>query len=568
MQKRFEKGESSSSCGKNQGRAGEFSRKLAEAQQGKDLREPLSHQSLENQQTPENSTEKDLQGSSLPQDSRKPKTQEDYIDEFLCKHSPEKDKSVQEVLTQKIKDVPLDIKLDIFINSFLSEKFLDIYENEHDRCTAIEFLEKAGDQSVALKLVEQMTDERLGHDTDARLRMISAVGRLGDQSVVPELLNKLSSHTFKSIQDKGAIAGVAVMLDRQLAVPKFLEMLSKESTPLDTRLMMAFAIGMSEDQSVVPELHSIRSSIHPNIDRSLHTTITNAIELLESPSIGSELVKVISEYMAPIDEWNGRQCIVGKLGDISVAQKLVEMLSCCKEYTSHAFTHTPRTVGEIGRRLGNSEEIKELFDDLLNVIYNKNLHHIEPMREIPKAVGELGKRLEPKDVKELSNKLVATLFDERIPQRAAPFIANAVFELEQHFVEPDPFKRFLNLGEVRKKACEKIKEEILTYRQKFTEAGKDISEFYEMLSKAAFINNTRKEIRLRVFYPIMGTADPSFAPKLEQLAALENRYGPQHGSPVLTKKGWYITTEELQRMRKLAYDLRNRPSSEVENLSQ
>jgi HEAT repeat protein len=176
----------------------------------------------------------------------------------------------------------------------LSENFLDIYENKHDRCAAIEFLEKECSQSkeysqlVAQKFVEKLTNVRLEKDDDSRdirLRMISAVGRLGDKSVVPELLNKLSSQrTHWSLNEEAAIAGVAVMLDPQLAMTKLLEKLSEGSLSSSKRTIMAFAIGMSKDRSAVSKLHSIRSSDLNTTNQNLPQAITSAIEMLESPS--------------------------------------------------------------------------------------------------------------------------------------------------------------------------------------------------------------------------------------------------------------------------------------------
>jgi hypothetical protein len=475
---------------------------------------------------------------------------------------PEDISSSKFTMKKDAPHIPSDIQMDI-CKRVLAENFLDIYENTHNRCAAIEFLEMSGDKSVALKFAKLLGDEHFGKDYETHLRMISAIGRLGDQSVVPELLNKLSSETSYYTQVNGAIAGVAVMLDSQLAVPKLCEMLSDKAIFYANRATMAFAIGMSGDQSARQTLNSILSS-NPNIDREVYKAITNAIELSDSPSVGPGLFKAISDMDRHIWIRNTLPCIAGKLGDISVARELVEMLSCYEKNINYEFDKIPRAIVEIGSRSGNSEEVKELSSKLLDLTYKEIFRYQELMLEIPKAVGELGKRLKPEDGKELSDKLVARLFDERIHKEVSPAIANAVFELEQHLAEPDPFNRLLDQGKARRKACEKIKEEILKHRQQFTDTGKDISEFYEMLSKAAFSNGTRKEMRIWVFYPIMKTADPSFAPKLKQLVAIENHYQ----SIVSTKEGWVISNEEQQRMRKLAHDLRNRPSSDAENLSQ
>ncbi len=587
MKKSFEAGGSSNPSDKNQGRAGEFSRMLAEAQQGKDLQKRPEVLSRRHPETPDHSSAEtvvglrlllnDLQGSSS-QDSNKHKTREYYLDDFLSKRlkavnqnlDPSEQRNSQEIQganlsdddskLEYVKNTPTELKWDIFLKSFLSENFLYIYENKHDRCAAIEFLEKECSQSkeynqlVTQKFVEKLTDVRLEKDDDSRdirLRMISAVGRLGDKSVVPELLNKLSSRRIHwSSYEEAAIAGVAVMLDPQLAVTKLLEKLSDGSLPNSKRTIMAFAIGMSKDRSAVSKLHLIRSS--PNIDRNLHEAITSAIEMLESPSFGSELVKAISGKR--IDKvavsW-ALPHMAGKLGDISVAQELVNVLPRCE------LSGIPIAVREIGSKLSDPKKIKELADKLLSGA--ENFHGIALIKEISKALGELGKKLKTeKDVKELSNKLVAMLVDERTPQEATPSIANAMFDLELHLAEPDPYKRFLNLGEGRKNACKKVKEKLLKYKQEFAKEGKDINEFYEMLSKVAFSNDIRTAMQIRVFLPIMKTAGPSFAPKLEELSAIQ---GQVDRRGVRTEKGWFMTKEEHERMLQFAHDLRNYPSS-------
>jgi HEAT repeat protein len=562
MKKSFEAGGSRNPSDKNQGRAGEFSRMLAEAQQGKDL-----------------------QGSPSPQDSNKHKTREYYLDDFLSKRlkavsqnlDPSEQRNSQEIQganlsdddskLEYVKNTPTELKWDIFLKSFLSENFLDIYENKHDRCAAIEFLEKECSQSkeysqlVAQKFVEKLTDVRLEKDDDRRdirLRMISAVGRLGDKSVVPELLNKLSSQrTHWSLNEEAAIAGVAVMLDPQLAVPKLLEKLSDGSLPNSKRTIMAFAIGMSKDRSAVSTLDSIRHSNLNTTNENLSQAITSAIEMLESPSVVPGLIKAISDQR--IDKvavsW-ALPHMAGKLGDISVAQELVNILPRCE------LSGIPIAVREIGSKLSDPKKIKELADKLLNGA--ENFHGIELTKEISKALGELGKKLKTeKDVKELSNKLVAKLFDKQTPQEATPSIANAVFDLELHLAEPDPYKRFFNLEEGRKNACKKIKEKLLKYKQEFAKEGKDISEFYEMLSKVAFSNDIRTAMRIQVFRPIMKTAGPSFAPKLEELSAIQ---GQVDRRGVRTEKGWFMTKEEHERILQFAHDLRDYPSSNAENL--
>jgi HEAT repeat protein len=562
MKKSFEAGGSRNPSDKNQGRAGEFSRMLAEAQQGKDL-----------------------QGSPSPQDSNKHKTREYYLDDFLSKRlkavsqnlDPSEQRNSQEIQganlsdddskLEYVKNTPTELKWDIFLKSFLSENFLDIYENKHDRCAAIEFLEKECSQSkeysqlVAQKFVEKLTDVRLEKDDDRRdirLRMISAVGRLGDKSVVPELLNKLSSQrTHWSLNEEAAIAGVAVMLDPQLAVPKLLEKLSDGSLPNSKRTIMAFAIGMSKDRSAVSTLDSIRHSNLNTTNENLSQAITSAIEMLESPSVVPGLIKAISDQR--IDKvavsW-ALPHMAGKLGDISVAQELVNILPRCE------LSGIPIAVREIGSKLSDPKKIKELADKLLNGA--ENFHGIELTKEISKALGELGKKLKTeKDVKELSNKLVAKLFDKQTPQEATPSIANAVFDLELHLAEPDPYKRFFNLEEGRKNACKKIKEKLLKYKQEFAKEGKDINEFYEMLSKVAFSNDIRTAMRIRVFLPIMKTAGPSFAPKLEELSAIQ---GQVDRRGVRTEKGWFMTKEEHERILQFAHDLRDYPSSNAENL--
>ena len=535
METRFEKGEPSNPSAKRQKRAGEFSRQLAGAQPGKDLREPSSPQSSEKRYIPKN------------------------IDDH-------------EFSLEKDTPLPRELHKPIF-ERVLAEKFLDIYENEQDRCTAIEFLETSGEKSVARKFVEQLTDKRLNKDPETQLRMISAIGKLGDPSVVPKLLDMLPSFHYEEEKARlyEAIAGVTVMLDRQSAVPKLCEMLSDrvKKCPKMIQTPIIAAIGMSRDRSAVPKLREILSS-HPNIERFLQENITTAINMLESSSIEAWFIDE-SYYVVPMAHLEHN--ITGKLGDISVARGLVEQIPDVLG-TAIRISEFPRSIAEICRRSGSPQEIKELSDNLLRVA-QKNHHPLRMMREMYKAVGELGKRLKPEDGKEISKELVAALFNgqinryEQYKRIASQCIANAVFELEQHLAEPDPFKRILNAGEVKKEACKNIKEEILRYREKFVEAGNDISEFYEILSRAAFSDDTPKEMRIITFYPIMGTAGPSFAPKLEELAAPHPEGGIVYKKHIRTKNGWLIGNEEQQRMMKLAQYLRDRPSSsDAEHLPQ
>jgi hypothetical protein len=539
MERSFDRGQSGNPSDKNQGRAGEFTRKLAEAQPGKDLREPSSSQSSETHKIPKN---------------------------LIDNHHPENTKEPEEVLVHTHLSPDMQQKLYIMV---LPEKFLDIYKdnNKHDRRTAIEFLEKEGDPLVAHKFVKLLTDKRFCKDPDTQLRMISAIGRLKDPSVVPELLNTLSSNGYDS-RAYGAIAGVAVMLDRQVAVPKLIEMFRDyKKTDWNQRSMIALAIGMSGDQSAVQKLEELNFYLPLVHKDESHKAVDHAITVLESPSVGKALVEVFSDRKMHTPMLQNLPYVVGKLGDISVAHELVDMLSCYEGDPYYTFDNIPKAVEEIGIRSGNSEEIKELSKKLLDVIYkNKCELRIKVKENIYEAVGELGKILPSEDAEELSKEFGAKLFDERIPQRCAPAIASAMFELELHLAEPDPLRRILNPKEAEEKACKNIKEEILNYRKEFAKEGrKDISIFYEMLSKAAFSNNTRREMRIGVFRPIMKEAGSSFAPKLEELS-----YGYQFSDKFYkTSKGWYITSEELQRMRKFAQDLRDRPSSsDAERLPQ
>jgi hypothetical protein len=395
---------------------------------------------------------------------------------------------------------------------------------------------------------------------------------------------------------------------------------------------------MSGYQPAAEKLRSILSNLNidndfdidfdNNFDNNFSKAINNAIRMLESPSVESELSKVIS------DSWAGEYglynkaviekalpFISGKLGDILVANELVEMFS--NNYNHNYFYNpridkTPRAVEDIVGRIGNPKEIKDFAERLLHENDQEGICAQHMTKELVKAVSGLGKRLvelaaqsrgeggvELKDVKQLSKKIVAKLFSERIPQEWAPSIANAVFELEQHLAEPNPLNRILDSGEVRRKACKNIKDEILQIRQNFIEEdGKVSSKFYVILSKAAFSNCTRKEMRIWVYRPIMEEAGPSFAPRLEKLATLEGmseRAPLSNESPLaraqnlgiitITKlapkgtagiysfneeelcydkvfdneEGWSISEKEQQRMRKFAQSLRSGPSSSAEN---
>jgi hypothetical protein len=537
MERSFERGQSGKSSDKNQGRAGEVTRRLAEARQGKDSQEPSSPQSSETPQTHKESIDIHSPDVSLENAFRRLGIKEIKVKQNICK----------EVLSEKL--------LDIYENNNKHDRrtAIDFLEKERDklvtykRCTAIEFLEKEGNPLVAHKFVELLNDKRLGNDPKTQLRMISAIGRLKDPSVVPELLKTLSSNKYYPLEAYGAMAGVAVMLDRQVAVPKLIEMFRDyRKTKWNQRSIIALAIGMSGDQSAVQKLKEL-NFYRPFVNKDeSHKMVEHAINVLEGPSVGKELVKVFSDQRMNASLLKDVLYVVGKLGDISVAHELVDMLSCYERDPYYTFDNIPKAVEEIGIRSGNSEEIKELSKKLLKVVYeDKYSLRIGTKQKICEAVSEFGKILPSEDAKELSKEFGAKLFDERILQECAPAIANAMFELELHRAEPDPLKRILDPGKVRREACENIKEEILQLRQDFIEDGKVSSKFYERLSKAAFSNDTRREMRIWVFRPIMKEAGSSFAPTLEKLY----------------KSDRFITEEEWQKMREFAQYLRDHPSS-------
>ena len=669
MKKSLDRGQPSKSSDNYQGRAGEFTRKLAKAQLGKGIRElssphtgllSLIHIS-------------DEQSSLVVHRPRIVSLDADWYQSSEKRYIP-KDISDSEFSLEKDTPLPLELHKPIF-ERVLAEKFLDIYENKHDRCAAIEFLEKSGEKSVARKFVEQLNDERLEKDPDTSLKMISAIGKLGDPSVVPELLNKLSSFTIPPsicgfemsalyYEMYGAMAGVTVMLDRdrkmvdrdhemvdrdrKSVVLELCEMLSDQerlAVPEPFRnaeyqkefkcLVITYAIGMSGYQPAAEKLRSILSNLDINndFDNNFSKAINNAIRMLESPSVESELSKVISDKRA--GEYGIYNNIViekalpfisGKLGDILVANKLVEMFSN-KPYNDNdretvIIDKTPRAVEDIVGRIGNPKEIKDFAERFLHENDQEGNYAQAITKELVKAVSGLGKRLvelavpskgeggvKLEDVKQLSKKIVAKLFSERIPQQRAPSIANAVFELEQHLAEPNPLNRILDPGKVRREACKNIKDEILQIRQNFMEEdGKVSSKFYEILSKAAFSNCTRKEMRIGVYYPIMKEAGQTFAPRLEKLATPQGRSSraplsdesllaraQNLGIITITKRspegtagiysfneeelcydkvfdneeGWSISKKEQQRMKKFAQYLRSGPSSsDAEHLSQ
>jgi hypothetical protein len=565
MERSFERGQSGKSSDKNQGRAGEVTRRLAEAQLGKDLR-----------------------GLSSPQSSEMHKIPKNLIDN----HHPENTKEPEEALVYTHLSPDMQQKI---YRMVLPEKFLDIYKdnNEHNSRTEIDFLEKErnklvtynlrtaidsiekeGGPLVAHKFVKLLTDKRFLKDPETQLRMISAIGKLGDPSVVPKLLNILSSNILqKESLYQAAIAGVAVRLDRQCAVPVLLKSIfAYDCDQWNIGTPRAIAIGMSGDQSVVQELEwRVRSIDLRGYDfdgepkKIFFNGINHAIKMLKEPSsVGPELVKAISEEYTPIDSL---LCIAGKLGDISVAQALVDKLSC---YDAESHTSKldiiPRTITEICSRADSPTEIKGLSKKLLNVLERKEIYFSSKLTsEIPKALAELGKILPSEDAEELSGKLVTMFFhgDEAHSHEAAPFIANAMFELEQHLAEPNPLNRLLDAERVKQNACKKIKEKILEYRQKLVETDADISHFYESLTQAAFFDETCIEMRIGVFRPIMKTAGPSFAPKLEDCAG---KCITADGTLFRNEKDWFMNKVEHNRMRKFAHDLRNPSSSNAENL--
>ncbi len=261
----------------------------------------------------------------------------------------------------------------------------------YDHWIAIDFIEEEGGKSGAKGLFEHL--KKGSHEGETQVRMAYAIGRLGDRSLVPGLINELLNNQELRKRDFlcGSIVSAIVMLGGQR---KLADICSRQYRG-------------------------------ENVD----VAMKSVDKMLGDSSSRQELVRELDSTNAWKD---GRikAIVLGMLGDISVARDLVKGLSQDNlDYLVYEEGYA--AIGRIGKRLTDPSEVKELSDRLVEEISKTNLvGRMKRQEHIAKAIGELGKRLAQlatqktvisesqrdqrlvtqEDAKELSKKLVRNAF--------------------------------------------------------------------------------------------------------------------------------------------------------------
>ena len=336
------------------------------------------------------------------------------------------------------------------------------YKDYHDRNAAIELIAKEADKSLAPEIVKQLT----GCSRDFKLEILSVIRGWGNPSAVPELVKMLKDEHY----------GYAKLLDYEMYGA------------------IAGLIGKLGGRS---ELDRVLSSRKPFVDGPARDAISIAKQILENRSGGQELARKLGSDQIEQQEKHGIAGVLGMLGDVSVARELVEMPP------RHVSSEIFRAIGEIGKKLDDPEEVKELADKVVEMS-SQEIHEWNRHYGMFIAIGKLGQRLvqlgRRKDAKELSKKGVAKLFEER--KDGLPFLLDAVFEIEQHLVEPDASKRFLHWKKMNGKVCKAIAEKVVECRmnKKLDGKGKKTDIYNKLVNIIG--NEQSPEIHDIIFYVI------------------------------------------------------------------
>jgi HEAT repeat protein len=243
--------------------------------------------------------------------------------------------------------------------------------SQRHRCRFVKAIGELGDQNVVPRLVEMLGDNRI--DREVRKSIGEATVRLGDQEVALQMLsdNRIDLEVRKSIGEatgrlddkevalqmlsderidrrvrEGIARGIGQSGDREVA-PRLVDMLPNEGISLLVRADIAKAIGELGNQEVVPRLAQMLTN--DQVSLSVREAIPRAIHKLGGRSVIPDLVQMLTNPQIHPSVHQRIVSIVKDSGERAAIPALVQMLPNTQIFWTVRH-HLAETIGELGDR--------------------------------------------------------------------------------------------------------------------------------------------------------------------------------------------------------------------------
>ncbi|MCI5166665.1 MAG: HEAT repeat domain-containing protein [Candidatus Electrothrix sp. GM3_4] len=266
-------------------------------------------------------------------------------------------------------------------------------DNKGMRRAAAEALGRLGDSSTMPALVNLFSD---ADNEDVRKAAAEALGKLGDRSVVPVLINHLSdehdkdvlkaiAEAFGRLGDRSATSALLMLKDKdtpvRMAATKVLNKwennfeLFNLLTNEDAKIQVAAAeeLGSQGDSSAVPAL--IRLFSNENEDTPVRQAAARTLGKLDSGQAVPFLIKLISNENEETAIRQAAARLLGKLGSGQAVPSLIKLISNENEETAIRQA-AARLLGKLGSSLAvpplikliKSEKDRNIWRDAVNAL--------------------------------------------------------------------------------------------------------------------------------------------------------------------------------------------------------
>ena len=199
----------------------------------------------------------------------------------------------------------------------------------------IDVLAEIGGKEVSKRLLLLLANERFGQHgvlslPTIRIHLATALGRLGERSIAPDLLGLLIGELSRSDMHyrpsstslHWSIAAALGSLGERSIVPNLLQLFSDEQPHPDMRVSITMALGMLGERSVASFLSQQLSN--EQIPASVREAIASALGALGERSIAPDLLPLLSDEQ--IDR-AVRKAIASALGTLSDDESAVRALA-------------------------------------------------------------------------------------------------------------------------------------------------------------------------------------------------------------------------------------------------